>query len=439
MKNKLAILSLVFVPVVCFASFGEQFNSLLERFFDDTPEPQVEEILEPPLHIIEEFEETSEAGNGNIREAIMREETELQKIESQLRHDELQLADIATERQLVEFQLQNLDGDLGVVQQQQEKYNEAVIKWRRELEKVTREKSRIEAELRYAQKEKEDLLQKKYLRSNLSKSQGEFSVWNWVFSDKKISQLIEKKRRDDSVEKAQMSLVGGLEAMQKNLHDEEQRVARIYLHVQELEREHAKQQALLAQLAGARANVLARLEFTQGDLQNEISQDRERQAQATINLQNLRQKLGEEEEVVVSVVLEKLSYPLRITPRITAKFKDEEYKRVLKREHYGTDFWAPQGTPFYAPADGVIKKVAQNGYSYSYLVVEHEDNLFTVFGHISDASVVEGQKVSRGDLLGKTGGTAGTPGAGFFTSGPHLHFEVFYDGEHVDPEQWLEI
>ncbi len=432
MKNKLAILSLAFVPVICFASFGEQFNSLLERFFDESPTQDVENYNEP-LELIED-----EILGEDVRSEILREERDLQNIETKLRHDERQLAEISGERSLVEFQLEGLDGDLGLVRAQQDKYNEAVIRWRRELEVITRQKSLIEAELRHADREKQDALQKKYLRSDLSNSQGEISVWDWVFSDKTISQLVEKRRLAKQTENDLIAEVDGLSDLRDNLKKEEQRVARIFLHVQNLEREHAKQQALLAQLTNARANVLARLEFTQGDLENAISDARTQQADSTISLQSLRQRLSDEPGLIAPVVMEKFSYPLRLTPKITARFRDEEYKRALGREHLGTDFWAMQGTPFYAPADGVIKKVAQNGYGYSYLIVDHGEDLYSVFGHISDATVADGQKISRGEQLGLTGGTPGTPGAGFFTTGAHLHMEVFHKGKHVDAENWLE-
>ena len=435
MKNKLAILSLAFVPVICFASFGEQFNSLLQRFFDDSPAQNVQNYSAPPLEIIDE-----EIVGDDLRSEILREENELLNVEAQLRYDEQKLRDIYDERSLLEYQLESLDGDLGLVRSQQDKYNEAVIRWRRELDSITRKKSDIEVALRYAEKEKQSTLQKKYLRSDLSSSQSEISVWDWVFSNKTISQLIENKRREKQKEDTLLTEVDGLQALRDNLKKEEQRVARIYLHVQELEREHAKQQSLLAELTSARANVLSRLEYNQGDLENAISQARVQQADSTIAIQNLRQKLGTDIDVTSSPeVIAKLSYPLRLNPpKITARFMDENYKYTLGREHLGTDLWAPQGTPFYAPADGMIKKVAQNGYSYSYLIIDHGEDLYSLYGHISAVDVTEGQIVHRGEILGKTGGTPGTPGAGFFTTGAHLHMEVFYKGQHVDPENWLE-
>lgn len=432
MKYKQAIIVAILLPGLCFASFGDQFNSLLERFFTD-PSPQEEEAIWSVEVIDEEILGT------DLHSEIMREENELQNIESQLRHDEFQLAEISSERSIVEFQLHSLDSDLGIVQIQQEKYSQAVIKWRRELEVITRQKNLIEAELRNAQRENQKALQKKYIRSETTNIQGELSIWDWVFSDKTISQIIEKKRREKERGDKLYSKVTDLKTLQSDLKKEEQRVARIFLHVQDLEREHAKQQALLAQLADARSNVLARLEFSQGDLQEAVEMARERQAESTILLQNLRKDLGDRVESESPTVVERLSYPLHLSPRITAKFKDEDYKIAFGREHWGIDLWAPQGTPFYAPMKGVIKKVAQNGYGYSYIIVDHGEDLYTVYGHISASSVDAGQEVIRGEELGKTGGTPGTIGAGFFTTGAHLHMELFHKGKYVNPEDWLEL
>jgi murein DD-endopeptidase MepM/ murein hydrolase activator NlpD len=74
---------------------------------------------------------------------------------------------------------------------------------------------------------------------------------------------------------------------------------------------------------------------------------------------------------------------------------------------------------------------------YSYVTIEHSNGFKTVYGHLSEINVSAGDSVSVNDVIGRSGGTPGTPGAGSTTTGPHLHFEVWYNGVVVDPEDYL--
>lgn len=443
MKWKILLLITIFVPSVSFAGFGESFNALLERVFSGTEEGSTEAISssETPLEISDKKQTTSD-----VKKAIMEEEEALQSLEKKLYEHETTLRDIEDEHALVQYQLEQLDGDLGTVRSLQEKRHQAVVKWKKELEQLTRKKAELEATIRYEQRAREELLSKKFIQPSLQKSDDKILLWNWIFSNDSIAHLIEKRRRQQEDESMQVKTLATLTAQQEALAAEEKRIATLLFRVQELERQSAQQQMLLADLASARANVAARLEFSQGELQTAIESARQQQAQSTVALQNLRQQLGNASEEIVSTTQEQMMqkeaeflFPLPLDPIVTAHFRDPEYKKNLGRDHLGTDFSAPQGTSIQAPLNGVIKKVAQNGYAYSYLIIDHGNDLYTLYGHISDVTVSEGDSVVQGQEIAKTGGTPGMPGSGFFTTGPHLHFEVFAGGRHVDAEKWLAL
>jgi murein DD-endopeptidase MepM/ murein hydrolase activator NlpD len=69
-------------------------------------------------------------------------------------------------------------------------------------------------------------------------------------------------------------------------------------------------------------------------------------------------------------------------------------------------------------------------------MIIHANGLATLYAHMSRLDVVQDQYVTRGQVIGLSGGRAGSPGAGFST-GPHLHFEVREDGIPVDPYKYL--
>jgi murein DD-endopeptidase MepM/ murein hydrolase activator NlpD len=98
------------------------------------------------------------------------------------------------------------------------------------------------------------------------------------------------------------------------------------------------------------------------------------------------------------------------------------------RWHYGVDLELDTGDSVKSVWDGVVRicKFDYRGYGY-YLVIRHFNGLETIYGHLSKQLVKVGTYVKAGDLIG-WGGSTGR------SSGPHLHFEVRYQGIAFDPE-----
>jgi len=97
------------------------------------------------------------------------------------------------------------------------------------------------------------------------------------------------------------------------------------------------------------------------------------------------------------------------------------------RFHAGLDFAAPQGTPIYATANGVIKIAGNSGNGYgNYVVINHGYGYQTLYGHMFKVKAKVGQKVKRGEIIGYVGNTGKS-------TGPHCHYEVHINGREVDP------
>ena len=112
-------------------------------------------------------------------------------------------------------------------------------------------------------------------------------------------------------------------------------------------------------------------------------------------------------------------FGLRISP-FTAK----------KTWHMGIDIATSQGTPIYAPADGVIIYCGEKPGFGKFLAIAHGYGVVTRYGHNSQNLVQAGQRVKRGDQIAAVGMTGRT-------TGPHLHYEVLVNGRNVDPKKFV--
>ncbi|MBN1494761.1 peptidoglycan DD-metalloendopeptidase family protein [Candidatus Peregrinibacteria bacterium] len=129
-----------------------------------------------------------------------------------------------------------------------------------------------------------------------------------------------------------------------------------------------------------------------------------------------------------------MAWPVKPVNGISAYFHDSSYLATFGIPHNAIDIPVMQGSPVHAPLAGVVYKVKDNGdNSYSYIILAHKGGLLTVYGHMSEVLVKERDLLLPGEIIGLSGGIPGTKGAGYLTTGAHLHFEVIKNGVHIDP------
>ena len=100
--------------------------------------------------------------------------------------------------------------------------------------------------------------------------------------------------------------------------------------------------------------------------------------------------------------------------------------------HEGTDFVGPYGTPILATADGVVGRADYYGGYGNTVTLKHGYGYETLYAHMSEVAVESGARVKRGDVLGYLGNTGRS-------SGPHLHYGVYYKGEAINPRNVMKM
>lgn len=134
------------------------------------------------------------------------------------------------------------------------------------------------------------------------------------------------------------------------------------------------------------------------------------------------------------------SWPVIPTKSISAYFRDGWYRQEFGADHNAIDIPVDQSTPIRAPMSGYVIHVEpplDDGYSF--VAIKHPEWFVSVYGHLSQVAVEQYDFVKKWQVFAMSGGEYGTPWAGYLTTGPHLHFELFRDKKYVDPLNFLDI
>ncbi len=107
---------------------------------------------------------------------------------------------------------------------------------------------------------------------------------------------------------------------------------------------------------------------------------------------------------------------------------DQVYKSLVF--HPGIDYAAPEGTIVFATANGTVEKSGTKRGLGKRIIINHENGYKTTYAHLGDIKVNTGRKVKRGDKIG----TIGMTGKSLI---PHLHYEIHYKGEPINPVNYF--
>ena len=108
-------------------------------------------------------------------------------------------------------------------------------------------------------------------------------------------------------------------------------------------------------------------------------------------------------------------------------FRESHPVLGVPRWHHGQDFYAPPGTKVYATGNGVVTKSSWNPYGFGNMIeIDHGFGFTSIYGHLSGFNIEECDLVKRGQLIGFSGSTG-------ISSGPHLHYEIHYNGSVQNP------
>lgn len=375
--------------------------------------------------------EARAATAADIEKELKQQEQQYDKIQRQIANNRKKLTETQKKEKNVIQQVENLSQKLTVTQQ---KVNVTTVSVRKVQNNIGSLNKRI-AETEKSIDETKSLLKERFIsiykyggtaQFNLYlSSQGAQDALSTSYMLGKIAEQDQMLIHKLASEKEQLQK--SKEALQQQQSTLEREVASLNKEKNELQYATNERNKLLARVRKDKALFLAEqaeLERASKELQSTIKRllaEKRKLAQA--------KNPGQKETVYYRGG--KLAWPLSVAGKITSSFGTRIHPVFkTKTTHTGIDISAPRGTAINAADAG---EILYTGWLRGYgqvVIVDHGANLTTVYAHMSKIEATEGEKVKRGQLIGRVGSTG-------VSTGNHLHFETRVNGEAVNPMRYL--
>ncbi|MFH1029732.1 MAG: peptidoglycan DD-metalloendopeptidase family protein [bacterium] len=375
------------------------------------------------------------------------------------KHKEIQSlsAEVEKYKELIKTkqeQAQTLESQISILENQIIKIGLDIKKMEAEIEKVELEIKEKEREITDTESKIE--LQKERVAENIriinrndERSYMELLLMNDKFSDffDSLQSLKNLERELQTIYDDLVRLKEDLGVKKKELEKKKENLdlkkAELDAQNEKLENQQYSKEVILAQTIETEKefrNLMYQIQQEQNQTEYQI---RKLEEEVKMRLEAEREKRAKMGQKIDDPT--KLSWPIP-NQGITVTFHDSDYPfRKWIGEHSGIDIRTlkggspTNGLPVKSSADGVVLKIVREGKLAGNIVyIMHDNDIMTVYMHLSRIDVKEDQYISRGEQLGLSGGMPGTPGSGQLSTGPHLHFEARLKGIPVNPLNYLQ-
>ncbi|MGN0533996.1 MAG: murein hydrolase activator EnvC family protein [Eubacterium sp.] len=463
--------------------------------FADTADTEENGLLtEPPSQTTEVQKEATtkkEPTEKEKQEAQKQLEDQQKQLEANLADAEKKLAELEKSSKLTEEYIDTLDRKIGYINEQLtileeqnnsiqldiDKLKPSIKKNQKQLDELSAQVEKTKKELDSLEKKFQSVYEAYCYRLRVMYVSGDYNILTALLSCKDISSFLTRYEMIKSVSKSDTELLKEVNAKmdeivtmqngydeqlekyrkaKKELDSQKESLEAKQKTVEKNSREIAQKKAALATDRAESDALLAELTAQNQQYTEFRNEDEELIAAVENEIQSLISGLKNPDEVTTAVQSDKdkanktttkinksdvysnsdavlnMTYPVPGHYGVSAGFPNYSSGKY----HGGIDFPCPTGSAVVAAQDGIVINVQRLDYSYGYYVMIYHGtdskgrSVVTLYGHNSSILVSNGQSVKRGQQIAKSGSTGNS-------TGPHCHFEIRFDGERVNPTNYL--
>lgn len=370
------------------------------------------------------------------KEQLKQNQSEVSKLEGQLSANMDKMEDVVNQKNVIDQQIFLLHQQVQNINQQITAYSELIADKQDELDAAT---------VRW-----QELSNKYKERIRAMEEDGKLSYWSVLFKANSFSDFLDRlsmideiaaadQRRLEELNEAAVAVKNAKEGLESEKTALEESKKELEESSKKLEESKEESDALLKQLIATGEEYQKLLdEAERKESETASTIDKLEYAYDAAKDREYREWLAQQKPTAGgpgSNVVDGVTWLLPINyTRFSSPFGWRIHPIYGDyRFHYGVDLAAPQGTPIYASRGGQVTTTAyEAGGAGYYVSINHLDGYATRYLHMTHYIVSPGQYVAAGQVIGYCGSTGGS-------TGPHLHFSVYYNGTAVNPAQYINI
>lgn len=297
-----------------------------------------------------------------------------------------------------------------------------------------------QAELDALYDSRDELFTQFQARIRAMQESGEVSYASVVLNAASFSDLLGRTAMIEEISKADQRMLSELLDMANAILDSKASLAEEKTVIELKRSELDERTAELAEKRSKSDALLYTLEADRTLLQNMLDGYEQNESALASQLAKLEKEYNEQKKLEERLFVSEKGFIFPVDPSgfvyVSSRYgyRTDPITGQKGTFHNGIDLASYYGTPVYASKTGEVTRVV-NSYLYGrYVIINHGDGYSTYYGHLSAFNnLYVGQIVNQGDTIGYVGSS------GVYSTGPHLHFGVYYNGSTVNPADYIVI
>ena len=384
------------------------------------------------------------------------------EIQDEINDLQAEAEELAAEREALEAEIAaNEDRTLTIVEQKSQVDREIELT-RQEIVLVNEEIHQYnlliaekQSELDELEAEQDDLFGRYQLRMRAMQERGDVSYWAVFFQSKSFADMLNSRAMIEEIAKCDQRMLDEMRELSAQVLAAKDDLAAEKMNLEAKRLELDAAELLLEEKRAESDELLAQLNADRQALLEEAKKFEEAEAGISAAIAQKEQELtaalraeweaahppqpddgsdgdgGSDSDIPSSG--ESFKYPLPSGAVITSPYGYRVHPITGNYSlHNGVDLAIYAGAPIYATKSGYVSTATYN-YVYGYYVtINHMDGYSSLYGHMTNYTVSEGEYVTRGQVIGYVGSTG-------WSTGPHLHFTIYYNGNTVNPMDYVSL
>lgn len=306
---------------------------------------------------------------------------------------------------------------------------------------------------------KEEALQKQYkARLRSMEETGSVSYWSILFRASSFSDLLDRVDMIREIAESDQLMLKQLSAATQAVETERADLEQQKLDLQqteddlaveqaELETKRAKADTLITQMQAEYASlsdeflaaeadeaaVREQIKKAETDYFNALAKEQAAAAAAAAAANKTSNSNNSSASSSGGASSGSFAFPLAYSTGVTCAYGPRVHPiNGNKSFHYGVDLAAGMNTEIYATKSGTVTGATYGEANGYYVTINHGDGYSSIYAHMTNYVVSVGDSVKQGQLIGYVGTTG-------WSTGPHLHFEILYNGSNVNPMNYISL